>query len=91
MSAVEQRNAEIEAERSELERVGAEMARGRNRLENQRQLVADLRVQGRDVAQAERLAGLLDQTLQQWECHRSLIEQRIAYLERLNANPSLRI
>ena len=89
MSAVEQRNAEIATEKSELERVDAELKLGRNRLQNQRQLVADLRMQGHDVTQAERFAGLLDQTLQQWECHRSLVKQRIAYLEGLNANPSL--
>ena len=90
MSAVEARNAEIKAERSELERVHCELELGRNRLQSQRQLVAHLREQGRDVTQAERLAGLLDQTLEQWELHRSLIEQRIAYLERLNADPVLR-
>ena len=47
--------------------------------------MSSLRASGHDTAQAERLIELLKHTLIEWERHRALIEQRIAYLEGAHA------
>jgi hypothetical protein len=64
---------------------------GLKRPHNQQDLSVDLQAGGHDTTQAERLVILLEQTLLQWEHHRTLIEQRIAYLEsELSPVPSSR-
>lgn len=81
MSAADRRRAELQFEKSQLDRTEAEIKLGRNRLQNQQELLVGLRARGSDTRQAERLADLLDQTLLQWELHRALIAERISYLE----------
>jgi hypothetical protein len=51
-------------------------------LRQQQQLLSDLRADGHDTKQAERLVLLMQQTLIEWERHRVLIEERVGYLER---------
>jgi hypothetical protein len=46
-----------------------------------------LQASGQNTEQAERLVSLLKRTLIEWERHRALIEQRIAYLEGGPAGP----
>jgi hypothetical protein len=44
-------------------------------------LLLELRAGGHDTTQAERLVQLMKDTLTEWERHRILIEDRVAYLE----------
>ena len=84
MSTRAERNAELAFERDQLAKAELDLEQGRDRYRNQRDLVETLQAEGHDTRQAERLADLLGQTLQQWECHRTLILQRIEHLEELN-------
>jgi hypothetical protein len=59
-----------------------DIEQGWSRLRNQQDLVSERQRTGSDTRQGERLVQLMKQTLVEWERHRRLIEQRIAYLER---------
>ena len=63
-----------------LERAVDDIRRGEERIHRQDDRVRELRAGGRPIREAERLAELMRQTLSQWERHRVLIEQRVAYL-----------
>lgn len=76
-----ERAVELEAEKQLLVKAEADIESGWSRLRNQQELLNSLRASGHDTAQAERLIELLKRTLIEWERHRALIEQRIAYLE----------
>ncbi|MGX9425749.1 MULTISPECIES: hypothetical protein [Bradyrhizobium] len=76
-----ERAEELRAERRVLLKADGDIEEGLKRLQNQQDLLLDLQAAGHDTTQAERLVVLLEQTLLQWEHHRTLIEQRIAYLE----------
>ncbi|MGY3621043.1 hypothetical protein [Bradyrhizobium sp. USDA 10063] len=76
-----ERAEQLRVERRLLIKADADIEEGSKRLRNQQDLFFDLQAAGHDTTQAERLVLLLEQTLLQWECHRTLIEQRIAYLE----------
>lgn len=73
---------ELQSERRQLIKAEADVEQGWARIRNQQDLVSELRMSGHDTRQAERLILLLKQTLVEWERHRSLIEARVAYLER---------
>ena len=88
---------EIEAEQRQLVKATADIAAGRNRLRNQLDRLQRMEAAGNDTRQAERLAQAMQECLLEWERHRGLIEQRIAYLRRwpaafgpapLNSGPS---
>jgi hypothetical protein len=72
---------QLRVERRLLVKADTDIEEGLKRLRNQQDLLVDLQAGGHDTRQAERLVVLLEQTLLQWERHRTLIEQRIAYLE----------
>jgi hypothetical protein len=72
---------EIESEKQQLLKAEADIENGWIRLRKQEDLAASLRVSGHDTNEAERLVQLMKHTLIEWECHRQLIEQRIAYLQ----------
>lgn len=76
-----ERAEQLRVERRQLRKAEIDIAEGWRRYRNQQNLVIDMRAAGHDVRQAERLLELLEETLRQWERHRTLIEQRIAYLE----------
>lgn len=76
------RMEELQSERRQLIKAEADIEQGWARLRNQQDLAFELRMSGHDTQQAERLILLLKQTLVEWERHRSLIEARVAYLER---------
>ncbi len=71
---------QLRAEKDLLIKADKDIEEGWKRLRNQQRLLDDLRADGRDSRQAERLVLLLKQTLAEWERHRVLIEERIAYL-----------
>ena len=73
---------QLRAEQDLLVKAEKDIEEGSTRLRNQEQLLSDLQAGGHDTRQAERLGLLLKQTLVEWERHRVLIEQRVAYLER---------
>jgi hypothetical protein len=76
------RAEELRREQDLLVKSELDIEQGWARLRGQQDLVDQLQGSGRDIAQAERLVNLLKQTLIEWERHRRLIEQRVAYLER---------
>jgi hypothetical protein len=75
------RALELQSEKRLLIKAEADIEEGWTRLRNQQDLLISLRASGQDVTEAERLVSLLKTTLIEWERHRVLIEQRIAYLE----------
>ncbi len=72
---------EIRAEEQQLGKADVDIDAGRQRLESQQQLIAYLAASGKDTALAERLAALLQDTLAEWQQHRTLMAQRLAYLQ----------
>ena len=59
----------------------ADINEGWLRIRNQEDLVRELQAGGHDSRHAERLVELLKQTLVEWERHRTLIVQRVNYLQ----------
>jgi hypothetical protein len=78
--------AELRAERDALLKADLDIRRGEERVVRQRALIAELAIKGQDQREAERLLGLLSETLTGWEQHRALIVERIAYLERKSSS-----
>ncbi|CAL76124.1 hypothetical protein BRADO2289 [Bradyrhizobium sp. ORS 278] len=82
----DQTEAEIRSEQMQLQKAIASISDGRIRLRHQERRVADMHEPGTGTAgcrtrdEAERLATLMRGSLEQWERHRALIEQRLAYL-----------
>ena len=72
---------QLKVEKTLLIKAERDIEEGWRRLRNQQQLLNDLQAGGHDSRQAERLVSLLQQTLIEWERHRVLIEERVAYLE----------
>jgi len=76
------RAGELQAEKTLLLKAENDIEEGWKRLRNQQDLLSDLQASGHDITQAARLVQLMQQTLIEWERHRTLIEERVAYLER---------
>ncbi|MBR0874292.1 hypothetical protein JQ633_28325 [Bradyrhizobium tropiciagri] len=72
---------QLRSERALLVKADVDIEQGWRRVRDQQDLLDWLQRAGHDTAQAERLVGLLKQTLIEWERHRTLIVQRVAYLE----------
>jgi len=72
---------QLKIEKALLVKAEKDIKEGWRRLRNQQQLLNDLQAGGHDSRQAERLVRLLQQTLTEWERHRVLIKDRVAYLE----------
>lgn len=78
-----ERVLELDAERRLLKKAYVDIEEGWTRLRHQQDRVALLRTAGLGgVPEAEHLLQVMMQTLVEWERHRTLIEQRIAYLEK---------
>ena len=77
-----ERTAQLNAEQSLLVKADQDIEEGWQRIRNQEDRVRELMAGGHDTRQAERLVELLKQTLIEWERHRALIEQRVAYLRK---------
>jgi hypothetical protein len=72
---------QLRVEKALLVKADNDIEAGWKRLRDQRDLLSALRADGHDIVQAERLVQLLQDTLVQWERHRTLIEERVNYLE----------
>ena len=72
---------ELRSERAALVLADRHLRDGEGRVRKQEGIGADLQTAGHDVREAERLLNLLRQILAQWRHHRTLMLQRIAYLE----------
>jgi hypothetical protein len=73
---------QLTAEKLLLIKADRDIEEGEKRIIHQRELASALQEAGYDSTQADRLVLLLQQTLIEWEKHRTLIVARIAYLER---------
>jgi len=82
MTSVAYRAEQLRAEKVLLVKAETDIEDGWKRLRNQQDLLRELRASGHDAKQAERLVGLMMQTLVEWERHRILIVERVAYLEK---------
>jgi hypothetical protein len=83
MADVTSNRAELlRAERNLLVKADSDIEQGRKRLRNQEELLLELEAGGHDTKQALRLVELMRTTLTEWERHRVLIEERVAYLEK---------
>ena len=76
-----ERAHQLRDEQRLLEKADIDIEEGWQRIRRQEDLVLELQAGGYDASQAERLVGLLKQTLVEWERHRTLIIQRIDYLQ----------
>jgi hypothetical protein len=85
---LQRRDEELRAEQRLLLKADLDIEKGRNRLRDQQELMGSLRDAGKDTRQAERLVHVFSRILVEWERHRVLIAQRIAYLEKEVANAS---
>jgi hypothetical protein len=74
------RAEQLQIEQQLLLKAEADIEAGWRRVRSQEGLVSELRASGYDTKDGERLTGLLLQMRVEWERHRTLIEQRIAYL-----------
>lgn len=77
-----ERTEQLKAEQRLLVKADQDIEEGWQRIRNQEDRVRELMAGAHDTRQAERLVGLLKQTLIEWERHRTLIEQRVMYLQR---------
>ncbi len=78
---------ELDRERQVLQKADADIGLGKLRIRNQQKVVARLGepesdTDDADTVQARRLLQILSDTLLEWEHHRVLIRERIAYLEK---------
>lgn len=78
--------SELEGERRTLVLADRDIREGEARIAHLRQLIDREGLSGRDAARAEDTLGIFLATLQQWQRHRELIVQRIAYLEGLTGS-----
>jgi hypothetical protein len=72
---------ELEFERGDLVRADKHISEGLARLGRQEDALAVLRANGGPFPEAEQLYSLTSSTLTEWQRHRVLIVERIAYLE----------
>jgi hypothetical protein len=73
---------QLHVEQQLLSKADSDIEQGWTRLRDQEDLLSWLQATGRDTREAKRLLQLMKSTLIEWERHRGLIEQRVAYLQR---------
>jgi tryptophan 2,3-dioxygenase len=78
------RSEELAAEKALLVKSENDIQRGRQRLRDQQALLMELRADGHDTRQAERLVDLMKASLVEWERHHVMIAERIAYLKSMS-------
>ena len=81
------RPSEIRLETATLRKADLDIRDGQARLLDQQNRLGDLQARGCPTKEAERLVELMQQTLLEWERHRALIVQRLAYLQRGEVAP----
>ncbi len=67
-----------EKERAELEKADRDIRDGEERISRQMLLIEELRRDGHDTAEAEKLLGVLQQLLATWKGHREAIRMMLA-------------
>ena len=82
VTSLAERIEQLHAEQRLPVKADADIDDGWLRIRNQEDRVRELQAGGHDTRQAERLVDLLKQTLLEWERHRSLIVERVNYLQR---------
>ena len=80
------RTEELRAEQNLLAKAEVDIEQGWTRLRNQQDLLSHMQMTGKETREAERLVQLMKRTLLEWERHRRLIEQRVAYLQKAAAD-----
>lgn len=73
---------ELRLEQRLLSKAEVDIEQGWSRLRDQQELLEWLQATGGDTRQAERLVLLMKRTIVEWERHRTLIERRVAYLQK---------
>jgi hypothetical protein len=81
LTAIGNLDDKIADERATLLMAGRHIADGEDRLRRQRDLLYQMRIRKLDTCQGERLVDVLQATLEQWQLHRGMIIERLAYLE----------
>lgn len=76
-----ERRQQLRDERRLLKKADLDIDEGWQRIHRQEDRVRELQAGGHDCQQGERLVELLKQTLVEWERHRTLIVQRVNFLE----------
>ena len=76
-----QRTEQLRAEQQLLKKADTDIEDGWQRIHAQEVRVREFQTSGHDAQQAERLVDLLKETLVQWERHRTLIIQRVDFLQ----------
>lgn len=76
-----ERTQQLRDERRLLQKADVDIEEGCQRIRQQEERVRDLQAGGHDSRQAERLVELLKQTLVEWERHRTLIIERVNFLQ----------
>ncbi|WP_245326787.1 hypothetical protein [Bradyrhizobium sacchari] len=76
-----ERTRQLRDEQRLLKKADVDIEEGWHRVHRQEDRVRELQAGGHDCRQAERLVELLKQTLVEWERHRTLIIQRVDYLQ----------
>lgn len=76
-----ERSEQLRKEQHLLVKADADIEEGWTRIRNQEDRVRELEAGGYDARLAQRLVSTLKQTLVEWERHRTLIEQRVNYLQ----------
>lgn len=79
--SIVERTRQLREEQDLLVKADLDIQEGWERIRKQEELVRGLEGSGYDSRQAERLVDLLKQTLVEWERHRTLIIQRVSYLQ----------
>ena len=77
-----ERTEQLHAEERLLVKADTDIDEGCRRISDQEDRVRELQAGGHDSRRAERLVELLKQTLVEWERHRTLIVQRVDFLQR---------
>ncbi|KYH03208.1 hypothetical protein SE91_11910 [Bradyrhizobium sp. DOA1] len=72
---------QLDFECRQLIKADRDIEEGWQRIRDQEDRIRELSAGGHDARQALRLVDVLKQTLTEWQRHRVLIEQRIAYLQ----------
>ncbi|MBR0783115.1 hypothetical protein [Bradyrhizobium iriomotense] len=80
-ASLTERTRQLRDEQRLLKKADLDIEEGWQRVRRQEDRVRELQAGGYDCRQAERLVELLKQTLVEWERHRTLIIQRVNYLQ----------
>lgn len=73
-----ERMPEIAREQADLDKAERDIRDGEERIAHQRKLIAELRRDGHDTAEAEKLLWTMQRSLDAWKAHRDTIDAMLA-------------